>query len=415
VKQLEVRLRLDGSERRVGRLAEHERRILFEYDAGFVASGLELSPFKLPLGPGVLDRGSPELGGLPGLFHDSLPDGWGLLLMHRRMRERGIDPLRTSVLDWLRYLGERGMGALTYHPPDGPEAEPVEVALAALATAAEKLHRGEARKVLPELELAGGSPGGARPKVVVGIGAGGEMLSGASSLPDGFEHWLIKFSAKEDPSDMGPLEQAYAAMARAAGLDLPGTALFALPGRRRVFGAKRFDRRGNVRVHVHTAGGLLHASHRLPSLDYQQLLAATFALTRSRKEQLESFRRAAFNVLACNRDDHAHNFAFTMDARGEWRLAPAFDLTPSEGIRGHHTTSLLGESLRPSRARLLELARRTGLALAKAEEALRAVERAVDRFERFAADERVTKATTRRIRRRLDEVERDYARAAPHR
>jgi serine/threonine-protein kinase HipA len=378
---VEVRLSTAAGQRRVGRLLDAERRIHFEYDAAFLGSGLELSPFKLPLRPGVFDEGPQEFHGLYGLFHDSLPDGWGLLLMHRRMREAGIDPARISVLTWLRCLGERGMGALTFHPVEGgPANKPLELSLKKLEGESRKVFEGRVRTVLPELELAGGSPGGARPKVVVGLGPGDAMVAGANFVPDGFEHWLIKFAAGDDPTDAGPLEETYARMARRAGIDMPQTRLFPLDKKRRAFGVRRFDRVGNRRVHVHTLGGLLHASHRLPSLDYQAVLAATYALTRDRQQALEAFRRAAFNVLACNRDDHAHNFAYLMDERGSWTMSPAFDLTPSSGPGGYHTTSILGEALKPTRAQLLALAKSAALTPSVAEAALRKVERAVDGF-----------------------------------
>ena len=332
---VEVRLWTPAGPRPVGRLLDADRRIYFQYDPGFLASGLELSPFKLPLRPGVFDQGAPEFRGLYGLFYDSLPDGWGLMLMQRSMRAHGIDPERVSVLVWLRYLGGRGKGALTYHPAeDDLPSGIVEVTLRKLETEALRVYQGHAKKVLPELELAGGSPGGARPKVVVGLGPDETLVAGPTEIPTGFEHWLIKFAGGDDPKDVAALEETYAQLARRSGIDMPPTRLFSLTGKRRCFGVRRFDRVGNNRVHVHSIGGLLHASHRLPSLDYKALLEATFQLTRNRQQVLEAFRRAAFNVLMCNRDDHARNFAYLMDERGEWRMSPAFDLTFSQGPLG---------------------------------------------------------------------------------
>lgn len=406
---VEVRLWTIAGPRLVGRLLDAERRIHFQYDTAFLKSGLELSPFKLPLGPGVFSAGLPAFHGLYGLFHDSLPDGWGLLLMHRRMRAEGIDPEQISVLTWLRYLGDRGLGALTFHPAEGgPANEPLELSLKKLEHEAQKIFEGRASKVLPELELAGGSPGGARPKVVVGLGPGDAMVAGANEVPDGFEHWLIKFAAGDDPPDGGPLEETYAQLARAAGIDMPPTRLFPLDRRRRAFGVRRFDRIGNRRVHVHTISGLLHADHRAPSLDYRTILAATFTLTADRHQALEAFRRAAFNVLASNRDDHARNFAYLMDERGEWTMSPAFDLTPSQGPGGYHTTSVMGEALQPTRAHLLALAKSASLKASTAEAALQKIERAVDAFAATAKQVGVTSATRRKVQRRLDEVRRHY-------
>lgn len=406
---VEVRLALPAGPLVVGRLLDLDRRVHFQYATRFLETGLELSPFKLPARPGVFDDGVPEFHGLHGLFHDSLPDGWGLLLMHRRMRAHGIDPERISVLAWLRYLGERGMGALTYHPAEGgPVADKAALSLAKLEREAVRVHEGRAGKVLPELELAGGSPGGARPKVVVGLGADGTMVAGVAEIPAGFDHWLIKFAAREDPKDAGTLEEVYARLARKAGIDMPETRLFALDRKRRCFGVRRFDRVGGRRLHVHTIGGLLHASHRLPSLDYKGLLAATFALTRDRRQVLQAFRRAAFNVLACNRDDHAHNFAYLMDERGQWTMAPAYDLTLAPGPGGYHTTSVMGEALRPTREHLLALAKAAALTSAAAREALDQVETAVAGFARTARSAGVAADTVKFASRRLAEVRRDW-------
>lgn len=395
----------------VGRLLDAERRIHFQYDTAFLESKLELSPFKLPLKRGVFQDGVPDFHGLYGLFFDSLPDGWGLLLMHQRMRARGIDPQRVSVLTWLRTLGDRGMGALTFRPAEGgPVNEALELSLKQLEGEAQKVFEGRATKVLPELELAGGSPGGARPKVVVGLGPDDEMVAGANEIPAGFDHWLIKFVAGEDPKDGGPLEEAYAQMARASGIDMPPTRLFPLDKKRRAFGVRRFDRIGNQRIHVHTLSGLLHASHRMPSLDYQTVLAATFTLTQDRTQAVEAFRRAAFNVLACNRDDHARNFAFLMSDAGEWTISPVFDLNQSNGPGGYHTTSVMGEALRPTRTGLLRLASTASISSSAAEAALTKVEKAVSKFASVAKELGVTSKTTNAVKKRLEEVRRDYER-----
>lgn len=397
-----VELELGGRSRTVGRLLDAEQRIYFEYDRAFLATGLELSPFKLPLRPGVFDVGRPEFHGLPGLFYDSLPDGWGLMILLRGLRQRGIDAQRVSPLVWLRAMGRRGLGALSYHPIESRPAAPrVEVELRKLEAQAQAVHRGTARRLVPELELMGGSPGGARPKVVVALGPKDAMVAGAEDLPPGFEHWLVKFSARDDLADAGVLEEVYARLARAAGIDLPPTRLFVLGRGRRCFGVQRFDRGPQGRLHVHSAAGLLHSDPRLPALDYRELLLATQRLTRDQRQVLELFRRAAFNALANNRDDHARNFSFVMDASGRWRLSPAYDLTWSQGMRGHHNTSFLGETERPSREHLLRLAAEAKLSPRAAAGALRKVERAIAGFSVVAKAVGLSARTTDAVERSL--------------
>ena len=399
MRRLEVHLDWGDAQVRVGSLAEQERRIYFEYDAAFLASPLPISPFKLAVRPGLFEHGDREFAQVFGVFKDSLPDGWGLLLMDREFGKRGLDPAAVSVLDRLAYIGSRGMGALTYHPPTsmpGDEAE-MQIDLDALARQAERILEGSAEEVLPALRIAGGSPGGARPKVLVGLRGDGRLLSGASELPEGFRPFLVKFPAQEDASDIGAVEASYALMAEAAGVNVPPTRLFETPDGGRYFGAERFDRAGHRRLHMHTLGGLLHASHRIPSLEYEGFLKATLLLTKDQRQVDQAFRRMVFNVLTHNRDDHVKNVSFLMNRQGEWRLAPAYDLVFSEGPYGHHTMAVAGEAERPGDADMLRVAETGDVDPRRAREILQEVEQAVGEWPRWAASTGVPAETVRRI------------------
>lgn len=148
---------------------------------------------------------------------------------------------------------------------------------------------------------------------------------------------------------------------------------------------------------MHTLGGLLHASHRLPSLDYEGFLKATLLLTRDQRQVEQAFRRMAFNVLAHNRDDHAKNFSFLMGREGTWSLSPAYDLTFSEGPRGQHTTSIAGEAQRPTEADILRVAESCSLESRRAREIIQEVQDAVAQWPRWAEDVGVPAAVLRRI------------------
>ena len=404
MKRLEVRLtQRPGEERVVGRLAAREGRVFFEYDAAFLSAPLPLSPFKLPPQAGLIEHRDFAFGPIFGLFDDSLPDGWGLLLMDRMFRQRRGSLAEVTVLDRLAYLGTRTMGALTYHPPAEPREAPAEALdLGLLARAAEEVLQGRAKEVLPQLLRAGGSPGGARPKVLVGV-AGDHLLSGEDELPPGYRHWLIKFPAAREERDAGPLEEAYALMARAAGLDLPPTKLFETAEGERYFGAERFDREEGRRVHVHTFGNLIHANFRIPSSDYRDLLHVTRILTRDQRDVLEAFRRAAFNVLAWNRDDHVKNFAFRMREDGAWKLAPAYDLTFAQGPGGEHTMTVAGEGRVPARSHLLALAAPAGISERDAERTIDEVAAAVARWKSHARNAGVGRAASREVAAKIAE------------
>ena len=408
--RLEVRYDTGDASHVVGHLLNAQRTIYFQYAAAFRELGIGLSPFKLPteLEDPVEER-TRTYHGLHGLFNDSLPDGWGLILMERALRARGVDPDRITALDRLAFIGTRGMGALTYHPPTDRDGEdPLDIDLTEVAAQSQRILEGSTEDILPALIRAGGSPMGARPKVVAGVRADyGHLVTGTADLPVGYSHWLIKFAAKEDPKDMGPIEAAYADLAREAGITFPRTHLFMARDGRRYFGVERFDRDPEHparRIHVHTFAGLIHHDHRFPGQDYTDLLKATRILTQNHQDVVEAFRRMVFNILAHNRDDHTKNFAFQMSAAGAWRLAPAYDVTYSAGPAGEHTMMVAGAGPAPTRRHVDAVAEASSLEPRQAREVLEKVQAAVAQWPAIAARHGVTPASVGTIQRRLDEV-----------
>ena len=408
MRKLEVRFtRSPGDSLPVGTLAEDHGRVYFEYSPDFLAAGLNLSPFRLPFEPGLFEHTNRDFGLLPGLFDDSLPDGWGLLLLDRHFRSRGRNLAEVSPLDRLSWLGTRTMGALTYHPPTDRDNDDAGVFdLHDLARQSQDLLAGVAVDVLPQLLRAGGSPGGARPKVLVGFNTGtGNVISGADDLPAGFEHWIVKFAARTDTRDVGAIEYAYSLMAGAAGIDLPPTRLFETSEGDRFFGSKRFDRDGKRRYHVHTFGNLIQSNFRIPSADYADLLKATSLLTRNHQDVLRACRCMVFNVLAHNRDDHVKNFEFLLDdTTGDWALSPAYDLLYTPGPGGEHTMSLAGEGKNPGRPHLLRLAAQADVAKREIVGIIDQVQAAVAHWKDFAAAAGVSPVSIRQIAQSLPQL-----------
>lgn len=361
-----TRLRVRFAGQNVGQLGLGERgRIYFQYDPDWIARGFDLAPGSLDFNPSIQPPKRPEVfDGLHGVFHDSLPDGWGLLLMDRFFRQTlGEEIQSITPLDRLAYLGDRGMGALEYEPalPAGNIPETVDIAT--LARAAQAVLAGKTPDVLPQLYIQGGSPGGARPKVTVALSDDAATCqSGFSLLPEGYDHWLVKFRARDDPPDMGRIEQVYAVMARQAGVETPESRLIPVRVGQRteaLFATRRFDRDGNDKRHVLTLSGYLYASHRYPSVGYDSVLGATLHLTRDIREVVRAFRLMVFNVLAHNKDDHARNFSFIHQESG-WRLAPAYDLTFSAGMRNEHATDIAGSG-NPGLKQIEQIARQAGI------------------------------------------------------
>lgn len=397
VSVLNVSLSLAGKPVAVGRLALSNRQIFFEYDRGFIERRLALSPFKLPLKPGVQSNGDGLFDGLFGLFNDSLPDGWGRLLLDRQLRQRRIVPETLTALDRLAHVGHMGMGALRYEPDHSATADLSDTLdLDHLVQESHVVLDGDASDVLQELLALNGSSAGARPKVMAAVSGDRKRIkSGLVDAGHGLEPWIIKFAASQDARDAGTVEYAYSVMARAAGLNMPDTHLFPAKNGAGYFGVQRFDRRGAERVHMHTLCGLLHADHRVPSLDYETILRATMHLTKSMPEVEAMFRLAVFNVLTHNRDDHAKNFAFLMESDGTWKAAPAYDLTFSSGPGGEHSTTVMGEGKNPGLKHLQKLGQKMGVS--NTDEIIQQVKLIVSNWGAFAVLAGVTKESRESI------------------
>lgn len=346
----------------VGRLASRDHKTYFEYDASFLKSGLEISPLRLPLKSGLSSFDYTLFEGLPGVFNDSLPDGWGRLLFDRALRSLGVLPSSISALDRLAHVGAHGMGALVYEPDHSQVEVDGLLNLDKLAEQAQDVMDGRSEDVIQMLLDLNGSSAGARPKALIGVDKLRRNISyGVSNLGEGNEPWLVKFANTHDGSDAGAIEYVYAQMAKEAGIHVPDVHLFPARYGAGYFAIKRFDRDGQKHFHMHTACGLLHSDFRIPSLDYEDLLALTGILTRDVREVEKMFRLAVFNVMAHNRDDHAKNFSYLMNEEGQWKLSPAYDLTFSSGPRMEQSTSVMGEGKNPSVTHLKKLGEDAGL------------------------------------------------------
>lgn len=336
---LDVHLHAYGVRRHVGKLAAHSNAILFQYTPEFLDSGINISPFRLPLSPEVREDPKRTFDGLFGVFNDSLPDGWGLLLLDRALRKKGSSLHACLPLQRLTMVGAHGMGALEYTPAAEQAEEAVSVAeLDALAEESLRILRDAPVDAgqLDKLIQLNGSSAGARPKILVNVADDFRIVPQGAGEPQGTP-WIIKFRSAHEPPNTGLTEYAYSLAAREAGLDMPETHLFPSATSPGYFGVQRFDRVHGQKVHVHTACGLLHASHRDPSLTYESLLRLTLLLTKDIREVLKMVRLMVFNVRSGNRDDHSKNFSFLLNKENQWRMAPVYDLTPSEGINGEQT------------------------------------------------------------------------------
>lgn len=352
IKKLEVIF----NEKKVGTLALLNKNkidlLAFQYDDEWIKNGFSISPFSLPLENKVFIPKIDPFNGMFGVFSDSLPDGWGKLLVDRTLKKNNINPFEITSLDRLAIVGNSGMGGLEYIPQYDFEIKSEIKDLDELALSCKKILNTEYSENLDELFLLGGSSGGARPKILTNING---------------EDWIIKFPSKFDNDNIGKQEYDYSLCAKKCGIFMPETKLFPSKNCSGFFGVKRFDREKNSenkikKIHMVSVSGLLETSHRIPNLDYDILMKLTLKLTNDFEEVKKMYRLMCFNIFAHNRDDHSKNFSFLYnEVKRKWELSPAYDLTYSNSIGGEHATTIAGNGKNPTIKDILKVAENIGL------------------------------------------------------
>ena len=386
----------------------------FEYSPLFLKSGLAVAPLTMPLSSTVYQF--PALGrdtfmGLPGLLADSLPDRWGNTLIDAWLATQGRDAASFGPIDRLCYTGGRGMGALEFRPVKGPRNRTSQkLQIDALVELASQVlqHRqdlatsfapGSVHAGLAEILRVGTSAGGARPKALICWNRDTqEVRSGQVTAPAGFSYWLLKFDGVHgagdhelsDPKGFTRVEYAYYLMAQASGVEMTECRLLD-EGPRRHFMTRRFDRTdAGEKLHLQTLGALAHLDYNAPRTNtYEQAFQVLRKLGGTAQAREELYRRCAFNLIARNQDDHVKNIAFLMDARGRWKLAPAYDLTygydPRNRWMAQHQMGVNGRFDGFTREDLMALADTASLAKSTAAGIVDQVGRAVSRWDEFAA------------------------------
>ncbi|MGH8386249.1 MAG: type II toxin-antitoxin system HipA family toxin [Pseudomonas sp.] len=382
-------------------------QIVFEFSNEAKSRGLELSSYTLPLKGPQLRRDFPSHQlGLPGPVYDSLPDGWGMLLMDRLFKRRGLNPARVGPLERLAYIGNNAMGAMSFVPV-APEAQKPQahISLELLAAEIKDVLNGEGGEFLQTLMLVGGSPQGARPKALVYR----DPQTGAftTAAKSGFEAWLIKFPAKEEHPEVCAIEMVYAECLRKCGIQTPDTQYFSLPNGQAAFASKRFDRLDGQRVPMQSLAAFTGADYQSPgALDYVNFLRATQMCSNDVREKAVAYERAVFNVAFNNRDDHPKNFAYVMLPSGAWQLAPAYDVTFCEGPGGYHQMDVMGEALEIHRDALLRLAEEAEVSVEAAGDLIDRICNVASQFAAIAENlfpGVITQDTLDTIQRRIDE------------
>ena len=427
---VEAEVRLWG--RTVGAVVELDNgRIIFEYADDFRRSGLEISPVHLPLllaGPqsfGELQR-RPAFEGLPGVLADALPDRFGNRVIRSYFEARGQGERALRPVQRLLYVGERGLGALTFHPAERLGINPtVQAALeiAGLVADARRIVEGDAEVTIPEIYRISASAGGMRPKAVVLFNPDSrEIRSGYARPRPGDVPALLKFDGVGDgattdelghPQPYNRVEAAYMRMAAAAGIDVAAVEVLESDGYAHLI-VPRFDVAESEgtnepeRIHQHTFGGLVHVDYHEPgAASYEEYLRSIYRLGMAQASVEEGFRRMVFNLLAVNQDDHVKNLSFHLRNDGRWSLTPAYDLTfvKGRGFTAKHQMRVQDKTSGITMHDVLAVA--DIFDIRRAATIVDDVRAALDRWEEFATVFDVATDRTRAIRAEVDERARE--------
>jgi serine/threonine-protein kinase HipA len=387
----------------------------FEYDPRFKTLGWDLSPLKMPLNADRNQFSFPELlkdrnseydtfKGLPGLLADALPDRYGNQLINLWLAQQGRPQESMNPVEMLCFMGTRGMGALEFEPTVFKESKRTfSIVIDSLVVTAQKilnqreafttnLKKDEEQAVLEILKI-GTSAGGARPKAVIAWNEKtGEVKSGQTKAPKGFEHWLIKLDGVSDvqlgaSQGYGRVEMAYYQMATACGIEMMPSRLLEEKGRAH-FMTKRYDREGgDTKHHVQTLCALKHFDYNLVnSFSYEQLFQCMRELKLNYADAEQMFRRMVFNVIARNCDDHTKNFSFLLKKNSKWELAPAYDVChafrPGSEWVSQHALSINGKRKEITKADLLTIGE--SIRCKKASEIIDEINYTVNQWKKFA-------------------------------
>ena len=355
VSKIKVSLDFGASVIEVGTLVEQNQSLFFKFTHSFLERNIDISPIKLKKSDEIITCPKEPFDGLFGVFNDSIPDGWGRLLLDRKLIEKGINPREISALDRLSFVGKNAQGALIYEPYDYENKIFNSILdLDKIAKESSEILKNEKSSYLDDLYHLGGNSVGARPKILVNYSKNNNLFN--SEVTNDFEPWIIKFSALNDLEDSAKIEYAFYSMALRCGIEMHPSKLFKSEKGRYFFGTKRFDRTQNKRLHFHSACGLLHDNFRYSTMDYGHVMDAANKLEKNIKACEKVFRLAVFNVFANNMDDHSKNLGFLMDETGNWKFAPAYDLTFSPARGNYQSLSIASNYQNVGTKALMKLA-----------------------------------------------------------
>jgi len=382
---------------------------VFQYSSEGFIRNIEPSPVLMPVQEGIFEtnRDHDNFHHLPYLLSDSMPDDFGHVMMKEWLRQKKLTIEDINPVDRLSYVGKRGMGALEYVPANYKQTGNSEILVSELYEVAKKVleskedtsFHGMDKDSLSTVLRIGSSVGGARAKALIAVKSDSnniiqEIRPGDIIQPDGFSYWILKIDGANEKSlgesdGMGKIEYVYYRMAKEAGIDISESTLYE-ENNRFHFLTKRFDRTDKgEKIHMQSFGALAGIDYKIQKVSSYEALFRLMKRLRLPYYQLEQqYRRALFNVVARNHDDHVKNFSFLMDRDGKWSISPAYDLTFQYKAGGTwtdvHQSSINGKFDQFTRNDLLGLGRTFGIK--RADHILEEVIAAVAQWSKFAAE-----------------------------
>ena len=227
VEKLIISLDFENVKIQLGELVKHEKNYFFKFDPNFLNCELDISPFKMKRSSGIMQADFQPFDGIFGIFNDSLPDGWGRLLLDRTLLSKGKSLADITLLDRLAYVGKNGMGALVYEPEETHGLRNnFLVDLDKVYSETVKIFEDANSEFIEDLFEMGGSSGGERPKIFIGYNPKkDQIVQEELILKPEFEHWIVKFPTSTDLKDIANIEYAYYKMAIACGIEMSDSQL----------------------------------------------------------------------------------------------------------------------------------------------------------------------------------------------
>jgi len=381
----------------------------FQYSNKALNRRIEPSPIIMPTQERIFETNRDHINfhNLPYLLSDSMPDDFGNIMMKEWLRQKKLSINDINPVDRLTYVGKRGMGALEYEPINHKENNNYNVNVSDLFDVVKKVLEGKRetsyndldKDSLSDILRIGTSVGGARAKALIAIKTDSnnkieEIRPGDIIQPEGYSYWLLKIDGANEKTlgegaGLGKREYAYYKLAKEAGLDISDSALYE-ENNRFHFLTKRFDRTSKgEKIHMQTFGALAGIDYRIQKASSYETLFRVMKRLRLPYYQFEQqYRRALFNIIARNHDDHVKNFSFLMNKEGKWQISPAYDINFSCSPGGNwtqvHQSSINGKFDNFTRNDLLSLGKTFGIK--KANHIIEEVITAVNQWSKIATE-----------------------------